>query len=63
MLYVQAWTPDDGRKDRPKHVEWYSINSKNCASSWFYYREKKNLLSAAAQCPLGTVAVLSVKLV
>jgi hypothetical protein len=38
MLYVQPWTTDDGRKDRPKHVEWYSINSKNCASSWFYYR-------------------------
>ena len=38
MLYVQSWTPDDGRKDRPKHVEWYAINSKNCASSWFYYR-------------------------
>jgi hypothetical protein len=28
MLCVQSWTPDDGRKDRPKHVEWYSINSK-----------------------------------
>jgi len=28
MLYVQSWTPDDGRKDRPKHVEWYSINLK-----------------------------------
>jgi len=27
-LYVQSWTPDDGRKDRPKHVEWYSINLK-----------------------------------
>jgi hypothetical protein len=38
MLYVQPWTPDDGRKDRPKHVEWYSINSKNYASSWLYYR-------------------------
>jgi len=38
MLYVQSWTPDDGRKDRPKPVEWYSINSKNCASSWSYYR-------------------------
>ena len=38
MLCVQYWTPDDGRKDRPKHVEWYSINSKNWASSWFYYR-------------------------
>ena len=20
-LYVQSWTPDDGRKGRPKHVE------------------------------------------
>jgi hypothetical protein len=28
MPCVQSWTPDDGRKDRPKHVEWYSINSK-----------------------------------
>jgi hypothetical protein len=28
MLYVQSWTPDDGRKDRPKHVQWYSINRK-----------------------------------
>ena len=28
MLCVQSWTPDDGRKDCPKHVEWYSINSK-----------------------------------
>ena len=26
--YVQSWTPDDGRKDRPKHVEWHLINSK-----------------------------------
>ena len=31
-------TPDDGRKDRPNQAEWCSINSKNCASSWFYYR-------------------------
>jgi hypothetical protein len=28
MLCVQSWTPDDERKDRPKHVVWYSINSK-----------------------------------
>jgi hypothetical protein len=28
MLCVQSWTPDDGRKDQPKHVEWYSINLK-----------------------------------
>ena len=38
MLYVQSWTPDDVRKDRPKHVEWHSVNSKNCVSSWFYCR-------------------------
>jgi hypothetical protein len=24
MLYIQSWTLDDGRKDRPKHVECYS---------------------------------------
>ena len=23
MLYVQSSTPDDGRRDRPKHVEFY----------------------------------------
>jgi hypothetical protein len=28
LMYVQSWTPDDRRKDRPKHVEWYSINPK-----------------------------------
>jgi hypothetical protein len=39
-LYVQSRTPDDGQKDHPKHVEWYSINSKYCASSWFYHRKK-----------------------
>jgi len=38
MLYVQSWTPDDGQKDRPKHAEWYSVNSKNCATVWFYCR-------------------------
>jgi len=41
MLCVQSWTPDDGRKDRTKHVDWYSINSKNCASSWFYHRNRE----------------------
>ena len=25
MLYVQSWTPDDGRKDLPKHVECSSL--------------------------------------
>jgi len=24
LLYVQSWTPDDGRNDRPKHVECHS---------------------------------------
>ena len=24
LQYVQSWTPDDGWKDRPKHVECYS---------------------------------------
>jgi len=24
LQYVQSWTPDYGRKDRPKHVECYS---------------------------------------
>ena len=29
MLYVQSQTPDDGRKDRPKHAEcYYKINLK-----------------------------------
>jgi len=41
LLYVQSWTPDDGRKDRPKHVECYSKIKyiwETGASSWFYYR-------------------------
>ena len=37
LLYVQSWTPDDGRKGRPKHSRikeiWYIG-----ASSWFCYR-------------------------
>ena len=28
VLCVKPWTPDDGRKDRPKHAEWHSVNSK-----------------------------------
>jgi len=28
MLYVQSSTPDDGRKDRPKHVECHSTVNK-----------------------------------
>jgi hypothetical protein len=26
MLCVQCWTPDDGQKNCPKHVEFYSKN-------------------------------------
>jgi len=44
LPYVESWTPDDGRKDRPKHVEchskikyiWYIGES-----SWFYCRNNK----------------------
>jgi len=40
LPYAQSWTPDNGRKDCPKHAEccskikliWYIG-----ASSWFYY--------------------------
>ena len=46
LLYVESWIPDDGRKDRPKHVEchskikwiWYIGES-----SWFYYRNNVTL--------------------
>jgi len=41
LLYVQSWTPDDGRKDRPKHVECHSKIKQiwyTGACSWFYYR-------------------------
>jgi len=37
------YTPDDGRRDRPKHVECCSknkINLRYCASGWFYYRNR-----------------------
>ena len=41
LLCVQSWTPDDERKDRPKHVEChYKIKQILCigASGWFYNR-------------------------
>jgi hypothetical protein len=41
LLYVQSWTPDDGRKFRPKHAECYSkINKfeKLVHLVGFYYR-------------------------
>jgi len=32
LLYVQSWTPGDGRKDRPKHVQLLQnkINLRRC---------------------------------
>jgi len=35
LLYVQSWTADDGRKDRPKHVECYS--KQTAVSVWLLY--------------------------
>jgi hypothetical protein len=32
LLYVQSWTPDDGRKGRPKHVQCYPKNKINLRS-------------------------------
>jgi len=48
LVYVQSWTPDDGRKNLPKHVDCHSKIKyiwDIAASSWFYYR---NLLSCTA---------------
>ena len=41
QLYGQSWTADDGRKERPKHVECHSKLKQiwnNGVSYWFYYR-------------------------
>jgi hypothetical protein len=57
MLCVQSWTPDDRQKDRPKHVEWYSINSKNCASSWFYYRNISRCMNIRSGIILSDIIV------
>ena len=40
LLYVQSWNADDGRKDRPKHVDCHSKIQQIWhigTSSWFYY--------------------------
>jgi hypothetical protein len=36
QVYVQSRTPDDGRKDRPKHVECYSKNKINLRDRCIY---------------------------
>ena len=34
------WTPDDGRRNCPKRVEFHAkINCEISAYSWFYYKE------------------------
>ena len=33
LLYVQSWTPDDGRKDRPRHAECSSSSSSSSSFS------------------------------
>ena len=51
LLYVQSWTPDDGQKDRPKHVECHSKRKLIWyirASYWFYYRNNTTL-----HCPMN----------
>jgi len=39
LLCAQWKSPDDGQRNWPKHVEFYSRNKwEICASSWFYYK-------------------------
>jgi hypothetical protein len=47
-LYVQSWTPDDGRKDRPKHVERYSTTSKKMVHLGFTIEIERSLLNIEA---------------
>ena len=61
MLYVQSWTPDDGRKDRPEHVECYSKIKyiwEIGASSWFYYRNDMYYTSSLNIVPVSTEAII-----
>jgi len=39
FLCVQWKTPDDGQRNCPKHVEFYSKIWEIGASSWFYYKK------------------------
>ena len=40
LLCVQCWTPGDGQRNCPKHVQFYSRNKiwEIIASRWFYYK-------------------------
>ena len=60
LLYVQSWTPDDGRKDRPKHVECHSKRNKIIwyigASSWFFHRKRLKLHKPVIGCLWNVLA-------
>ena len=40
MLYIQCWAPDDGRRNRLKHVEHFTEIKKLCnvSSCWLYLK-------------------------
>ena len=40
MLYMQFWAPDDGRRNRLKHIEHFTEINKLCnvASCWLYLK-------------------------
>jgi len=46
-------------KDRPKHVECYSVNSKSCASSWFYYRKIGNFVRVKLEVSVVCMSCVS----
>jgi len=50
MLYVQSWTPDDGRRDLPKHVE--------CFLGFSYRASFKHYDKGYQQMPLSFVIFL-----
>ena len=54
LLCVQWKTPDDGQRNCPKHVEFYSKNkfSEISASSWFYYKNFLNVSNYGHAVPL-----------
>ena len=58
MLYIQFWAPDDGRRNRLKHVEHFAEINKllNVASCWLYLEIHENIRSVVVKCcnPLKT---------
>ena len=47
LLCVKWITPDDGQRNCPKHLEFYSKNKfwEISASSWFYYKHMRFVVS------------------